>query len=157
MRGRLRSVADDEDPVIADAIAKLEAEDAGAAREAEAALDWLTAGEGLEVLTQERLQHFLWYGLPMKWLTDTDHHRRIVDALARAFELLGLSRYAALCRSETTAEVLDAYERSDAEGKKAFHKADLASGIRVCAETTATENAAVRQGKRGVVSRPVSL
>ncbi|MGE3834533.1 MAG: hypothetical protein AB7H43_07085 [Acidimicrobiia bacterium] len=123
-------MADDEDPVIADAIAKLEAEDAGAARDAEAALDWLTAGEGLELLTQERLQHFLWYGLPMKWLTDSDHHRRVVDALARAFDLLGVPRYAALCRSETTAVVLDAYERSHAEGKSAFRKADLASGIR---------------------------
>lgn len=123
-------MADDVDPVIADAIAKLEAEDAGVARNAEAALDWLTAGEGLESLTQERLQHFLWYGLPMKWLTDTDHHRRVVDGLARAFVLLGLPRYAALCRSETTAEVLDAYERSDAEGKRAFRKADLTSGIR---------------------------
>lgn len=123
-------MADDENPAVADAIAKLETEDVGAARDAEAALDWLTAGEGLEVLTQERLQHFLWYGLPMKWLTDTDHHRRVVDALARAFDLLGLQRYGALCRSETTAAVLDAYERSDTEGKKAFHKADLASGIR---------------------------
>lgn len=117
----------EEDPLIAEALAKLEAEDA--ARDAEAALDLLTAGEGLGVLTQERLQHFLWYGLPMKWLTDTDHHRRVVDALARAFDLLGLPRYAALCRSETTAEVLDAYERSDAEGKKAFRKANLASGL----------------------------
>lgn len=123
-------MADDVDPVIADAIAKLDAEDADAGRDAEAALDWLTASEGLEVLTQERLQHFLWYGLPMKWLTDADHHRRVVDALARAFDLLGLPRYAALCRSETTAEVLDAYGRGDAEGKKAFRKADLASGIR---------------------------
>jgi hypothetical protein len=119
----------DEDVVIAGAIATLEAEAADAARDAEAALDRLTAGEGLAVLTQERLQHFLWYGLPMKWLTDTDHHRRVVDALARAFDLLDLPRYAALCRSETTAEVLGAYERSDAEGKKAFRKADLASGI----------------------------
>ncbi|MGH2779824.1 MAG: hypothetical protein ACRDLA_00080 [Thermoleophilaceae bacterium] len=123
-------MADDENTAIADAIAKLEAEDAGVARDAEAALDWLTAGEGLEVLTRERLQHFLWYGLPMKWLTGADHHRRVVDALARAFDLLGFPRYAALCRSETTAEVLDAYERSDAEGKRAFRKADLASGIR---------------------------
>jgi len=55
----------DEDPVIVDAIAKLEAEDSDAGRDAEAALDWLTAGEGVSVLTQERLQHFLWYGLPM--------------------------------------------------------------------------------------------
>lgn len=116
-------------PVIADAVAKLAAEDPEAARDAEAALDWLTAGEGLGVLTQERLQHFLWYGLPMKWLTDTDHHRRIADALARAFDLLDLPRYAALCRSQTTAEVLDAYQRSNADGKRAFRKADLASGI----------------------------
>jgi hypothetical protein len=120
----------DEDPVIADAIATLAAEDAEAAQDAEAALDWLTAGEGVSVLTQERLQHFLWYGLPMKWLTDTDHHRQVVDALARAFDLLGLPRYATLCRSETTVAVLAAYERSDAEGKKAFLKADAASGIR---------------------------
>ncbi|MGH9025732.1 MAG: hypothetical protein ACRDWD_06390 [Acidimicrobiia bacterium] len=120
----------DEDPIVAEALAKLEAEDAVAARDAEAALDWLTAGEGLSVLTQERLQHFLSYQLPMKWLTDTDHHRRIVDALARALDLLGLPRYAALCRSETTTRVLDAYERGDAEGKRAFLRADVASGIR---------------------------
>ena len=120
----------EEDPLIADALAKLEAEDVEAARDAEAAFGWLTWGEGLSVITREGLQHFLWYGLPMKWLTDTDHHRRVVAALARAFDLLDLPRYAALCRSDTTAAVLDAYERSDGEGKKAFHRADVASGIR---------------------------
>lgn len=119
----------EEDPV-AEALAALGAEGVEAARDAEAALETLTWGEGLSVITQERLQHFLWYGLPMKWLTDADHHRRIVSALARAFDLLDLPRYAGLCRSSTTTEVLDAYERSDAEGKKAFHKADVASGIR---------------------------
>lgn len=39
------------DPVIEVVIAKLEADDPGPARDAEAALEWLTAGEGLEVLT----------------------------------------------------------------------------------------------------------
>lgn len=120
----------DEDRVIAEALAKLEAEDPEVARDAEAALGSLTWGKGLSVITQERLQHFLWYGLPMKWLTDADHHRRIVAALARAFDLLDLARYAALCRSNATAEVLDAYERSDSEGKKALLRADAASGIR---------------------------
>ncbi len=119
-----------DDPMIAEVLATLAAEDSDAAQDAKAALGWLTAGEGLSVLTQERLQHFLWYGLPMKWLSDTDHHRQVAAALGRAFDLLGLPRYAALCRSQTTAEILDAYERSDAEGKKAFRKADLASGIR---------------------------
>src|SRR4051794_9256977 len=119
----------EEDPLIPDALRKLEAEDPEAAQDAKGALDWLTGDQGVSVLTQERLQQFLWYALPMKWMTNTDHHRRVVDALARAFDLLGLSRYAALCRSETTAKVLDAYERSNAEGTKAFRKADLASGI----------------------------
>lgn len=117
------------DPLIADALGRLAAEDVEAARDAEAALGWLTWGAGLSVITQEGLQHFLWYGLPMKWLTDTDHHRQVVAALARAFDLLELPRYAALCRSATTAAVLDAYERSDGEGRKAFHRADVASGI----------------------------
>lgn len=107
-----------EDPIAA-ALAKLEA-----------ALGSLTWGEGVSVITQERLQHFLWYGLPMKWLTDGEHHRRIASALARPLDLLDLLRYAALCRSATTAEVLDAYDRSDADGKKAFHRAHVASGIR---------------------------
>jgi hypothetical protein len=120
----------EQDPLIVEALSKLEAEDADAARDAKAALGSLTWGEGLSVVTQERLQHFLWYRLPMKWFTDTDHHRRIVAALARAFDHLDLPRYAALCRSEATAAVLDAYERSDTEGKKAFLRADAASGIR---------------------------
>lgn len=120
----------DEDPLIVEALAKLRIEDADAARDAEAAIEWLTAGDGPGTLTQERIQTFLWYGLPMKWLTDTDHHRQVAAALGRAFDLLGLPRYAELCRSAATAEVLDAYERSDADGKKAFHRADIASGIR---------------------------
>jgi hypothetical protein len=117
------------DSTIRVTISELAREDAAVAADAEAALEWLTAGAGAEVLTQEDLQTFLWYGLPMKWLTDGEHHRRIVDALARAFDLLDLTRYAAICRSETTASVLNAYENSAAAGKKAFRAADIASGI----------------------------
>lgn len=97
--------------------------------DARAALEWLTGGESLEWLTQERLQQFLWYGLPMKWLTDTAHHRRVVAALAQLLDLPGLRRYAAICRAPTTTEVLDAYERGDDDGKKAFRRAQAASGI----------------------------
>lgn len=127
--GETGAMADD-DGVVAEVLAKLRIGGADGARDAESALEWLTAGEGLGVLTQERVQTFLWYGLPMKWLTDTDHHRRVVDALSEAFDLLGFERYAALCRSPTTAAIFDAYERSEDEGLRAFHKADVASGIR---------------------------
>jgi hypothetical protein len=117
------------DPMIAETIAQLAAEDAGVAAHARAALEWLTAGEGVAVLTQERLQYFLWHELPMKWPAGSDHHRDVAAALAHAFDLLDLSRYAAICRSTVTAGVLDAYERSDTQGKAAYRKADLASGI----------------------------
>jgi hypothetical protein len=120
----------DDDAVLKDALATLAGEDADAARNAEAAIEWLTAAEGLSVLTQERVQTFLWYSLTTKWLTDADHHRRVVNALSPAFDLLGLPRYSALCRSQTTAATLEAHEHSNEEGLKAFRKADAASGIR---------------------------
>ncbi len=118
-----------DDTLISVVIAKLEANDREMADDARAALDWITGDEDLELLTQERLQHFVWYGLPMKWLTDTDHRRRVVEALAQLLDLLDLRRYAAICRSDMTAKILDAYERSDAEGKKAMRTAVAASGI----------------------------
>jgi hypothetical protein len=105
-------------------------EDLKAARAAEAALEWMTGGEDrLELLTQERVQRFLWYELPMKWFTDADHHRLVVASLARALDLLELPRYAAICRSSTSGDVLNTYERSDREGKRAFLDAEAASGI----------------------------
>ncbi|MFH1331425.1 MAG: hypothetical protein ABIJ48_12365 [Actinomycetota bacterium] len=119
----------DADPTIARAIASLRVSDPDMATDAEGALEWLTAGEGPAVLTQERLQYFLWYQLPMKWLTDNAHHCRVAAALAEALDLLGLPRYAAICRCDTTTGVLDAYRRSNARGKAAFRRADLASGI----------------------------
>ncbi|HEX9682444.1 MAG TPA: hypothetical protein VGA13_05140 [Acidimicrobiales bacterium] len=110
-------------------VAELSARDKGLGNDAESALNWLTGGQGPEALTQERVQQFCWYTLPMKFLTDADHHRRIAAALAEALDLLALPRYAAIARSDTTAEILAAYERSDAAGKKAFRTAHAASGI----------------------------
>lgn len=118
------------DSPVEAALAALRHEDAGTAADAEAALDWLIGDLGPEQLSQDQLQTFLWYALPMKFLTDADHNRRIALALGRALDLLGLPRYAAMCSSITTSEVLDAYERSDADGRKAFRRALDSSGIR---------------------------
>ena len=115
---------------IEDALARLASQDAGLAQGAEAALNGLTAGEGLEVITQEGVQRFLWYELPLKWLTNLDDKLLIADALAQLLELLELFRYAQICRSATTVEILKAYDRADGEGLTAYHKADIASGIR---------------------------
>ena len=127
--GRLTVVAGNQDPELAAAVAKLAAEDPGVASDAEAAIEWIAGESGLALITQERIQSFLWYELPMKWMIDLDGKLAVAKAMGRVLDLLGLPRYAALCQAETTRAILGAYEASTAEGKAAFRRASAASGI----------------------------
>lgn len=122
-------MAEAEDREIAAALATLAAQDAAAADDAGAALEWIAGEQGLRLVTQERIQTFCWYELPVKWLISLDDKVRVNGALARALDLLGLPRYAQICRSGTTREILDAYEVSTQKGKEAFLHAAAASGI----------------------------
>ena len=122
-------MAEDEDPEIAAVLAKLAGQDAAAADDARAALEWIAGDQGRVLITQQRIQNFCWYDLPVKWLVDLDQKLRVVAALAQAMDLLQLPRYAAICRSGTTREVLSAYETSLAHGKAAFRRAATASGV----------------------------
>lgn len=116
-------------PTLAQAVATLRSHDPDLAKEAEGALGWLVGDEGPAALSQDAIQYFLWYQLPVKWPTDHDRHRRVVAALAEALDLLDLPRYAAICRSPTTIGVLDAYQHSAARGRTAFRRAYDASEI----------------------------
>ena len=122
-------MAEDEDPQIAAALAKLGGLDAAAAEDARAALEWVAGDQGLVFITQQRIQNFCWYDLPVKWFIGLDDKLRVVAALARALDLLELPRYAAVCRSGTTRQVLSAYEAGIAQGKAAFRRAAAASGV----------------------------
>jgi hypothetical protein len=122
-------MAEDEDPEIEAALAKLAGQDAAAAEDARAALEWIAGDQGLAFITQQRIQNFCWYELPVKWFVDLDEKLRLVAALAQALDLLHLPRYAAICRSGTTREVLSAYETGIAHGRAAFRRAAAASGI----------------------------
>jgi hypothetical protein len=122
-------VLSDEDPEIAAALAKLAERDAAAADEARHALEWAAGDQGLAFLTQECIQNFCWYQLPVKWLVGLDDKLRVVAALARALDLLQLPRYAAICRSQATREILSAYETGTAHGKAAFRRAAADSSI----------------------------
>jgi hypothetical protein len=122
-------MAEDEDPEIAPVLAKLAGQDEAAAEDARAALEWIAGDQGLALITQQRIQNFCWYELPVKWFVDLDDRLRVVAALAQALDLLQLPRYAAICRSGTTREVLSAYETSLAHGKAAFRRAATASGV----------------------------
>ena len=116
-------------PVLAHAAATLHARDPEMGHDAEAALGSLAGGEGPGVITQERLQEFLWNRLPTWWVMSHTERRRVADTLAEALDLLGLPRYAAISRSGTTAAILDAYQESTARGRAASRKAFQASGI----------------------------
>jgi hypothetical protein len=122
-------MAEDEDQQIAAVLAKLAGQDAAAVEDARAALEWIAGDQGLVFITQQRIQNFCWYDLPVKWLIDLDDKLRVVAALAQALDLLQLPRYAAVCRSRTTREVLSAYETGLAQGKAAFRRAAAASGV----------------------------
>jgi hypothetical protein len=120
---------DHDHPEISAALTKLAELDASSAGDAEAALRWIAGEEGLAAITQEGVQTFCWYQLPMKWLDSEDKKLQVVGALADAFDLLQLPRYAAICRSPTTHDILRAYEQRPGLGKAAFRRAAAASGI----------------------------
>ena len=124
-------MADDEeaDPEFTAALTALAGRDATAAEDARAALEWIAGEQGRALITQQHIQNFCWYDLPMKWSDDLGEELRVVAALAQALDLLQLPRYAAICRSGTTREILGAYETSTAHGKAAFRRATTASGI----------------------------
>jgi hypothetical protein len=94
----------DENPEIAAALAKLAEQDAVAAKDARAALKWIAGEQRLTLITQQRIQDFCWYQLPVKWLIGIEGKLRVAEGLAQVLDLLQLLRYAAICRSQTTRE-----------------------------------------------------
>ncbi|MEX2586486.1 MAG: hypothetical protein WD602_00640 [Actinomycetota bacterium] len=117
------------DPGIAEALDKMAAEDPQRARMAATAMSWVTGGGGAGRITQERIQRFCWYDLPLKWQSDVATRQTIVVALAELLDHLGLPRYAEICRSPQTIEVHAAYAQNPQKGLLAFRKANLESGI----------------------------
>jgi hypothetical protein len=75
-------MAEAEHHEITAALAKLGAQDAGAADDAGAALEWIAGEQGLRLVTQERIQAFCWYELAVKWLTSHEQMWRSRHAIA---------------------------------------------------------------------------
>jgi hypothetical protein len=109
------------------ALETLTQEDPAAAGDAKAALDWLTGEEGLETVSLLRLQEFLWYALPVKWPMSTPGRVRVAQALGRLFMLAGLDRYAGVCSSAGTEQIITAYADGHQEGIAAYSEAIEAS------------------------------
>lgn len=54
------------------------------------ALEWIAGEQGLDLVTQHRVQDFCWYELPVKWMTGQDDHARIT-AFRRAAAASGIT------------------------------------------------------------------
>jgi hypothetical protein len=104
------------------------ARDAEAGRNAEGALSALTAGEGFDHVNQHFLQYFLWYTLPKKFMASLEVKLDIARALGEVLEAAGMPRYAAICRSDTTRECIEAAEEYG-RGRKEYERAQQASGV----------------------------
>ncbi len=89
----------------------------------------VTGGGGAGRITQERVQRFVWYDLPIKMRPTDEARAAITAALATVLDLLELPRYAEICRSDTTLKVHQAYTENPQVGLMAFREANLASGI----------------------------
>jgi hypothetical protein len=107
----------------AQALNALAREDPEAADEAKAALGWLTSGEGLETVSQLKLQEFVWYALPVKWPMTTGELIAVTRALGRLFSMVGMERYADVCISSSTEKILAAYGQGHEAGIAAYAEA----------------------------------
>lgn len=126
---RPKSLGGDLHPRVRTALARLETDDRWAAEEAHAAWAWLAGDNPPDTPLQHRLQDFLWYTLPRKWDCGLDGKLDAVEALACLCDLLDAPRYAELCRSPGTREILAAYARDESEGVEAYRRALDRSGI----------------------------
>ena len=115
---------------VQQALARVSSRDAERGRDAQHIYETLTWGEGPGVLSQSGLQHWLWYVLPTRYMTDEDGFMpRLAGVAAELFDELGVASYADVSRSEATVKVHSAFERSEAEGYAAMRKAAERSGI----------------------------
>src|SRR5487761_1357990 len=107
----------------AQALTALAREDPEAADEAKAALGWLTNGEGLETVSQLKLQEFVWYALPVKWPMTTGELIAVTRALGRLFAMVGMERYAEVCLCSSTKQILIAHGHGHEKGIAAYAQA----------------------------------
>jgi hypothetical protein len=112
------------------ALAELADADPDAAKAARTGFESLTWGQGLTAVTAHGLADFLWYQLPSKWSCDLTDKVGIAEALGDLFARVERPRYAAMCRSPVTAEILTAYEQQgEVAGRKAYRQALSATGV----------------------------
>jgi hypothetical protein len=113
---------------VEQALATLGRGDPELIEDARTAWESLTGVAGPQAVTQWRLQQFCW-GELNHWPQDGQGRWRVAQALAVLLDALGMPRYAAIARSETTREVLLAGDQTPARGRTLARRAGQRSGI----------------------------
>lgn len=103
--------------------------DRARAQNARAAWDWLTASGDVPVVSRYELQYFLWYQLPMKFMTDVDNHLAVAAALGDLLDELGSRGEADLARSALTKDIIVAWDRDIESGRGRMRRAMAESGL----------------------------
>ena len=111
----------------AEALQTLAREDPAIADDARAALRLLTRGGGLAAISLLRLQEFLWGALPGGAPQAADKHLAVAGALGRLLTLAGMERYAEVCVSADTSQIIGTYVSSRGAGLEAYARALAAS------------------------------
>src|SRR5260221_202764 len=137
-------MAEDENQEITAALAKLAEEDARAADDAGAALEWIAGDQGPGLFTQQRVQNFCWYELPAKWLTSLADKPRVAGALAQALDLLQLPRYATICRSGPTRETISGDGAGDPAPRLRWLLEQLKGGVALPGRATSIRSSSSR-------------
>jgi hypothetical protein len=113
---------------VEEALAELGRTDTRLGDDARLAWEALSGGGGPETVTQWRVQQFCWFELAAAEQL-AGRRAPLAEGLAALLDGLGLGRYAALVRGETTREILLAADQSTGGGHAAAHRASQRSGI----------------------------
>ncbi len=89
--------------------------------------DGLSGGEGVGMIHQAVVQHYLWWYVPRDF--PNDEWAALVDAAAVLLEELGRAHLAQVARSDETRMVLAAWDRGLQEGAAVFRSALSKSGV----------------------------
>ena len=104
--------------------------DHGTARTVSGALSWLLPEDGdVDDILQLRLEEFLWYHLPLKWIADPQVLHETAWALGDFFERAGKPRYAGPCRSQDTHLLLDAWQTNRRSARRQMQRLIDQSGV----------------------------
>jgi hypothetical protein len=131
---------------VEEALATISRVEPHLAESARSAWDALTGGAGPEVVTQWRVQLFCWEQLA-RWGADAGERWHVATALAALLDALGLERYAAIARGETTRQILGALDQGGDRGRALARKAAQRSGIDPPGTELLTWGAVLEQGE----------